>query len=250
MDQINIPVENKNFTELNPVVCGYQECSAGHSGGMTIRDYYLIHYVKKGKGYFEVNGKRSEVNAGQIFILYKNQPGFYEADKNNPWDYIWIGFDGTLAKRVEILPSQIVNFNGEIFDEMTLAENIKNSRSEYLTGKLFEMMSIMFEEESGKVSYVKQVKDYIKSNYMIPLQVEEIAKMINLNRRYLSRIFREETGMTMKEYITYIKMNRAYRLLKQGFSVGNVAEMVGYDDVFNFSKMYKKVKGVSPRKTL
>lgn len=247
MSQVNIFVENKKFTELNPVVFGYQKCIPGHSGGMTIRDYYLIHYVKKGKGFFEVGGVKYKVGAGQIFILYKDQPGYYEADYNDPWDYIWIGFDGTFAKKIETLPRQVMDFPSELFDEITLAEDIKNCRSEFLTGKLFELMAQLFEGNAGNISYTKQVKDYVKSNYMIPLYVDDIAKMINLNRRYLSRIFKYETGMTIKEYITHIKMTKAQQLLKQGFSVGNVAEMVGYEDVFNFSKMYKKVKGCPPK---
>ena len=218
----------------------------GHTGGITIRDYYLVHFVKSGTGFFEVNGERTAVNPGQIFILYKNQVGYYRADEKNPWEYIWIGFDGSLAPEIKKLEAQVVDFPSQLFDEMMEAERIKNTRSEYLAGKLFEFFAELFDEK-GKPSYVNQVKDYIKASYMFPIKVEDIAGMLNINRRYLSRIFREETGTSIKTYIVNIKMNCAEQLLKQDFSVSNVAEMVGYEDVFNFSKMYKKIKGSAPR---
>lgn len=243
---LSIPLENKHFTELNPVICGYENCFPGHNPGLTIRDHYLVHYVKKGMGYFEVGGVKYQVKAGQIFILYKNQVCNYWADEKNPWDYIWIGFDGTLAPKLELLGSQVMDFSGNLFEEMAEAEKIKNTRSEYLAGKLFEFIAQLFDEKS-KASYVNQVKDYIKSAYMYPLKVEDIAASLNINRRYLSRIFRDEMGVPIKSYITKVKMNRAEQLLNHGFSVSNVAEMVGYEDVFNFSKMYKKIKGCSPR---
>ena len=59
-------------------------------------------------------------------------------------------------------------------------------------------------------------------------------------------MFRAEYGISVKEYITKIKLENAKRLLSAGFSVTKTAEMTGYADVFNFSKMYKKHFGESP----
>lgn len=243
---VNIAIENKNFSDLNPIVCGYEKCIPKVSGGITLRPYYLVHYVKKGSGIFETEGKKYNVKSGQIFILHKNQTGYYVPDEKDPWEYCWIGFDGKLASMIENAGGHVFDFSGNIFEEMLESVKYKNTRSEYLAGKLFNFMSCLFEDKIDKTSYVKQVKDYIKSSYMLPIQVEEIAKMFNINRRYLSRIFREKTGLTIKNYITQIKMNKAEELLKQGFKVSEVAQMVGYDDGFNFSKMFKKLKGYSP----
>ena len=246
MDLVIIPVNNKHFYDLNPVSCGYQICKPKHTGGITMRDYYLVHYVKNGKGFFETEGVRYDIGPGEIFILYENQIGYYEADESDPWEYIWIGFNGELAKKLKTLDKQVMEFSGSVFEEIAESEKINDTRSEYLAGKLFEFISILFDKK-GKQSYVEQVKDYVKLNYMLPLYVEDIAGMLNVNRRYLSRLFREEVGIPIKNYIINVKMNRAEQLLKQGFTVSNVAELVGYEDVFNFSKMYKKIKGCPPK---
>lgn len=249
MKQVNILVENKHYKEINPIICGYHKCKNGYDYGKTIRDYYLIHYVKKGHGVFEVNGKKYDVGPGQIFLLNKNQPGHYIASGSDPWEYIWVGFDGIVAEKLNTLSEQVMNLDGTLFDEMVMSLNLQNTRTEYIAGKIFELLSLIFENNEKETGYIKQVKDYIKANYMEQIFVEKIAEMLNLNRRYLSRIFREETGMTIKGYITSVRMNKAEHLLKQKFSVGSVAEMVGYDDVFGFSKMYKKIKGFSPKNT-
>lgn len=249
MRQVDILIENKKFKDINPRILGYHKCKPGYDYGKTIRDYYLIHYVKKGKGIFVAGGKKYNVSAGQIFILKKNQLGHYVASVDDPWEYIWVGFDGTFAEKINTLENQVIDFNSGIFNEMMFAKDLQNTRTEFLAGKIYEMLSFIFENNKTETGYIKQVKDYIKSSYMEQIYVENIAEKLNLNRRYLSRIFREETGSTIKGYINNVRMDKAEQLLKQNFSVSGVAQMVGYDDVFNFSKMYKKIKGVSPKNT-
>ena len=81
---------------------------------------------------------------------------------------------------------------------------------------------------------------------MKPLQIEEIAAMVNLERHYLSRIFKERTKKTMKQFLTEKRIAEAKRFLKQGYCVKETAAMVGYEDVFVFSKAFKKAVGKSP----
>ena len=88
----------------------------------------------------------------------------------------------------------------------------------------------------------------INANYMDHITVESVANALRLDRRYLSRIFKERIGMSLKDYITKVRMERAMEHLSSGKSVALTAELVGYVDVFNFSKMFKKHTGVSPRK--
>lgn len=242
-----IPVENKHFKDLNPVICGYHATEPGHNPGLTLVPYYLIHYVKKGKGTLETEGRRYEIGQGKIFIIKKNNASIYEADKKEPWEYIWIGFDGEFAEKLDGLDEAVFDFDGSLFDEIADAEKFDNMRSEYLAARVFDLMAKLFENTQSDTRYVKTAKDYIKSSYMRPLKVDEIADMLNLNRRYLSRVFKKETGITLKSYIIKTKMKKAEEFLKCGYSVGTVAEMVGYDDVFNFSKMFKKEMGAAPK---
>jgi AraC-like DNA-binding protein len=96
--------------------------------------------------------------------------------------------------------------------------------------------------------YVRRAESYINTAYMQDITVENIAKMLSLDRRYLSRIFKAKNGVSIKEYITARRLEGAARLLKAGYCVSEAASMCGYGDTANFSKSFKRRFGVPPSK--
>ena len=78
--------------------------------------------------------------------------------------------------------------------------------------------------------------------------MEEISEKMNLDRRYLSRLFKEKTGQTIQEYLISVRMEAAKKQLARGASVAEAAQLCGYDDACNFSKMFKRLFGISPGK--
>ena len=95
---------------------------------------------------------------------------------------------------------------------------------------------------------IKQVTDFIDANFMHDIKVENIADMLHLNRKYLVRIFRRKTGLSIKEYLTDKRLREAKKFLSEGFGVSETAAMTGYGDSFNFSKAFKKKYGDPPKK--
>ena len=86
-------------------------------------------------------------------------------------------------------------------------------------------------------------------NYINPtLNVSKVAENVGIDRRYMSRIFKETEGISPQEYLTNLRMGRALELLGMGFSIAEVSTMCGYSSPFHFSTMFKKVNGVSPSK--
>jgi AraC-like DNA-binding protein len=79
------------------------------------------------------------------------------------------------------------------------------------------------------------------------ISVELIAQQMNLDRRYLTRLFKAKTGKTMQEYLIEVRLKQACEYLRQGFSVNHTASLCGYEDVSNFSRMFKKRYGLSPQ---
>ena len=75
-----------------------------------------------------------------------------------------------------------------------------------------------------------------------------IAARYHLHPSYLSRLFKQEVGETLTEYLLRIRIEKAAALLKTGrYKVGEIAEMVGYSASSYFSIMFKKYTGFSPR---
>ena len=98
---------NKGYTDINPVLFGYEKCKSLHTYGPHIRNCYLIHYVVSGKGKFYKKDFEASVNAGQAFLIRPDEVTTYTADKDEPWEYIWIGFDGVAAKKLDDIKDSV-----------------------------------------------------------------------------------------------------------------------------------------------
>jgi two-component system response regulator YesN len=91
-------------------------------------------------------------------------------------------------------------------------------------------------------------KLYIEQQFTNPeLQLEEIAKHVYVNSSYLRALFKKEVGMTITDYVTHIRMQKAKELLSRGSSrLANIAEQIGYNDPAYFSRCFKKYYGYTP----
>lgn len=94
---------------------------------------------------------------------------------------------------------------------------------------------------------VKIIKDYINENYHEPISLNMIAENIYLSPSYISDLFKKQTGENITDYLAKVRIEKAKILLKdlqiKSYEIG---EMVGYKDPAYFSKVFKKVVGVSP----
>lgn len=233
--------------ELVPTVLGEEECAPSHSFGPFIREYFLIHYCISGKGTFCVNGKNYTVGKGDIFIICPGQLTVYTADADDPWHYAWIGFSGREAERIRTLPP-VLPYESDTF--LRIAEFVRMGVRNYeiYLSHIYEILYYLFSDRVSNTDVCKQVKDYVRLNYMQELTVESISAQFGLNRRYLSRIFKEKYGVAIKEYIVTVRCHMAAEFLKKGYNVSEAAMMAGYPDQFAFSKMFRKVVGISPSK--
>ena len=81
------------------------------------------------------------------------------------------------------------------------------------------------------------------------IKISDISNLLNLDRKYLSRVFKSNTSKSIQEYLTQTRLTEAKRLLEEGYTVSESAHMTGYNDYIVFSKAYKKYYGFSPMET-
>ncbi len=240
----NIVLINRKFMDLNPLFLGFEFCRPEKSFGPAVRNYTLIHYVAKGRGRVFKNNIWHEVSAGKAFVILPGEVVTYVADREEPWYYQWIAFDGALSARFSELET-VIDFPEGLVQEMLETEE-NNMREYRVASLLFRLYAELFESRVQHNHYVRRVEDHIHALYMQEMTVEGIANAINLNRRYLSRIFKEKTGKTIQEYLIEVRMEEAKKCLLRGFSVEESAKLCGYEDTCNFSKMFKRLEGISP----
>lgn len=115
-------------------------------------------------------------------------------------------------------------------------------------GKMYvnQMKENTEEEQTGDVVY--KIKAYIKENIAEELNVEMLARLVNLSPDYLTKVFKKETQLTLNDYIIQQRMFLAKELLMtSNMSVNRVSDKTGYTNYSYFSKAFKKYYGVSPR---
>lgn len=88
------------FKEFHLCFCGYAECEPFHSYGPATRSNYIIHYILDGKGTYQVGEQKYQLSKGQGFLIEPETLTFYQADKDEPWSYLWVGFGGSEAGKL------------------------------------------------------------------------------------------------------------------------------------------------------
>lgn len=133
----------------------------------------------------------------------------------------------------------------------------KSGYEMYIKGYIYQLIAILvrdgvlgsFEIPIKKKDLLRlnPVIEHIDKNYSQNLAMENIAKMVNMSYYHFSRYFKKVVGKTFKEYIDYVRISEAEKLLiKGGSSISEVAYEVGYSNISSFNRVFKRVRGYTP----
>ena len=103
-------------------------------------------------------------------------------------------------------------------------------------------------ESVNKKYLVEKLVGYLEDHYNEKISLDQIAENMYLSPFYISKIFKSETGDTPIRHLINIRLEKAKELLEKGYggSVQEIAAMVGYDDAYHFSKLFKKRYNITP----
>lgn len=236
----------------------------GYFWGPGVRDVYIIHYVRSGKGYFECGDKKYTLTQGQSFLITPGQLVNYYPDEKEPWEYAWVNFTGIEAKKLlsycalspenPVAREEHLEFEGlfksaaERFSMATPADICRNIG-------LFRIILSVYIEHYPAVNnktndelLITRAAEYIENNYRRPeLNINEIAESLGINRVTLHRKFTEELEVSPGSYLISLRLKKAAILLKSSdYSVKSIAYSTGFSDQLYFSKAFKKLTGLTP----
>ena len=107
--------------------------------------------------------------------------------------------------------------------------------------------SIRVEGRTVKNETVRAIVAYLNENFWKELNIQSIADRFFVNMSYLCQVFKRETGHTMLEYISTLRIEQACALIRNSdFSVSEICEKVGYGDYCHFNKVFRRIMGKSP----
>lgn len=119
---------------------------------------------------------------------------------------------------------------------------LEDSFNEFLT----ETSKVIASKMSDRQGAVNEALFYIENNYTQDISLNNIAKEVHLNPSYLSRKIKEYTNLGFSKYLLQLRMEKAIELLRQDYSIKEVAKAVGYNDYRQFSTQFKDYTGESP----
>lgn len=263
-----------NYMDLSLIQFGREKCTNGYSFGPAARSHYLFHFVISGKGtlYADNSSGTTDVytiNSNEGFMLFPGQVSTYIADNTDPWEYIWLEFDGFQAKSA--VDASGLSQNKPVYHplsvelcKLTLNEMIyiidhKEAPPLHLIGHLYLFLDYFTRSEApGKSQnkiknnlshyYISEAIKFIELNYQKDITVNDIAENCGLNRTYFGKKFKEEFGKTPQEFLMRFRMTKATELLEHTqLSIGEISCAVGYNDQLHFSRAFKNTLGISPR---
>ncbi len=263
---------SENFIDLGLYQFGWEQCDPSHSFGPAARNHYLFHLCLSGTGTYIGDNSKGEsisyqVKSGQGFMCFPGQICTYIADRNIPWEYAWLEFDGLRVKEtlelIGLKPDQPIykarqkDMAETMKNEMLYIVNHKEASPFHLIGHLYLFMDSLLHSSAGtqlsrgnslRDFYIKEAFSFIEQNFQNDISVEDIAASCGQNRSYFGKIFRENMGKSPQEFLISYRMTKAVELLKlTSLSIADIGNAVGYPNQLHFSRAFKNVYGVSPR---
>lgn len=253
--------------ELAVLFAGNAQTPPAHQVGPQVLDYYLIHMIREGRGNFSCHGKTYSLQAGDHFMIFPGELVMYESDQQDPWSYCWIGFKGTSASQIlsrcGFAPSRPIIRMEQLADFESFFSSVEQVLHEANAGASMEAEAYLrlvlagylklhaAEENLGKPvpagsQQVEKAVRWLTLQYTRPVTIKEMAGALGYHRTYLSKLFKQEMGISPRQFLLKIRMERARTLLSEPLTIEEIASSVGFSDPLYFSKQFKKWFGEAP----
>ncbi|MBB6479528.1 helix-turn-helix domain-containing protein [Spirochaeta isovalerica] len=219
--------------------------------------YYSICHLIEGKGWYWVPGESIRYfSAGEGVV---STPGFVQSYGGDGTTFVedFICFDGPVADflfQSGVIENGIINMgrNRRLLPVIQEALNLSDSGQIKANGALQHLLYDLYREreeakQGNSQDNITLLLDELSSSQDRWWTVSEMASYCNLSENQFRRLFRNRTGMGPKHYIDSLKMQIASEwILSTREKLDNISVRLGYRDRFHFSKVFKRIKGMSP----
>ncbi|MDI3476870.1 MAG: AraC family transcriptional regulator, transcriptional activator for feuABC-ybbA operon [Thermoanaerobacterium sp.] len=236
----------------------------------TLQHHEMI-FVCEGNGHIVIGGNRYPIEKGMLFYIPPGVQQTIEPRVQNPEHYMTVHFsawrmvldpDGKwkYQENIQILhqPSaqKIADYTNvkELFEKLLDTWNDKGPSYEFIAGTLLRQLLILISQNNKRQSKnyaislkIDRIIEYMRQNINRKITLEELSRIAGLSTFYLSRAFKNATGYSIITYFNKMKIDKAKELLIEGNKkVKEVAYELGYTNEFYFSRIFKRIEGLSP----
>ena len=224
---------------------------------------YILIYCVEGEGYIHVGEEKYVLHEREAFCIPGGQGHRYYADEKNPWSIFWVHFKGENVGYFPLEEKKVTKINSRhaqsriitLFDLLfqVLERNYTLGNFIYISQVLMLILSeIYFREKADEASeqnrHVTAAVRYMYKHLHENLKLQDIADELKLSKSYINAAFKKYTGRAPVDFFINLKMQEACKLLKStNLYIVDIGQRLGYNDPYYFSRIFKKMVGVSPK---
>lgn len=226
-------------------------------------DQYILIYCMEGKGVIEVEDEVYHLGKADAFCIPRHTRHRYYADEKEPWSILWVHFKGENTDYFPVEDRKIVHVNSRhsqnrmvvLFKLLfrVLERNYILGNFIYISQVVSLILSEIYfrekvDESTVQNRHVTMVIRYMYDNLDKSLTLETLSEEVQLSKSYLNSIFKSQTEHSPIDFFIHLKMQEACKLLKStDLYIYEVSGRLGYDDQYYFSRIFKKMVGMSPK---
>jgi len=231
-------------------------------------DQHILIYCIEGSGWVKIGKASYVIEPGDFFFIPAKKAHVYASDEKNPWTIYWVHFKGAASGEIMLLfKKQLEKNTGHIlFSEISISlfneiyrqleRGYSNDTLAYVNMSFWHFLSSFLYNSKcgtngrpGGKTAIDMAIDFLGSKISQPLTLEEMAGAVNLSVSHFCFLFKKNTGFPPIEYFNHLKVQKACQyLLFTNLRIKEIAQKLGIEDQYYFSRMFTKVMGMAPNR--
>ncbi|WP_148862048.1 AraC family transcriptional regulator [Marinobacter fonticola] len=250
--------------DLYPLAFGHYRQAYRHHMHRQHHDDHLLIYCTDGIAHLNVEGEGHRIHAGDLLLLPKGASHRYSADNEKPWSLHWVHFSGnlapafcehmgfseqTLVRHVGQQPRLLVDFNGLLSVRETGFRPAGLIHAANRLRQLLSAVTLCAEPLAHRQPLdLDSIHGFMNEHLDERVTLEHLAELAGLSPAHFATRYRSITGVAPIQHFLHLKVERACQLLDNSdLSFRGISDSLGYEDSYYFSRLFKKVMGISPR---
>lgn len=226
---------------------------------------FLFFIVIDGEGTLNYDNQTYQLKQYDCVFINCKKP-YYHSTTNNLWKLKWAHFNGPNMNAIyekykerggtpTFHPNNISRYINILDNIHTTSISSNYTKDMTIFQQLAELLSYLMEDswhqntskQNTKKQNLQQIKDYIDQHYQEKITLDQLSQLFFINKYYLTRVFKEQFGITINNYIQQVRITHAKQLLRfTDLSIEKIANQVGIDDSNYFIRQFKQIEELTP----
>ena len=228
---------------------------------------YLFFVVLDGSGTLNYDGVTYALEANSCVFIDCQKP-YSHCSSENLWTLQWVHFYGPNMKAIyqkyqerggnpTFTTTHTSEYNHTLEELFSCAASVSYVKDMKIYEKLTTLLTLLMEDSWSLEKYndenpagkrnLQDLKEYLDIHFAEKITLDFLADSFYINKYYLTRIFKEQFGISINQYLLQLRITHAKQLLRFSTnSIEEIATLCGIPDANYFARTFKKVEGITP----